>query len=330
MDRVFDAIVPRAVGAVDPDDLIDRVDLDALLARTDVDALVARIDVDGLIGRVDVDAIVQRVDIDALMARVDIDALMARVDIDGLMARVDVDGLIGRVDIDALVQRVDLDATLEGVDVRGLMSRAGIDQMVAEAATGVAVRTLDVARRRIHRLDLLVLSVVDRLLGRRRSPAPADPSGLVGAGPLARVLGFLLDSLVVSVAFSGLLLLGSLLVELFTGRSFDPAANGGPGWGLAFLGWWFTYLTASVGLGGRTVGKAVLGLQVVAADGTGAGVRRAAVRAVAFPFSFVLGLGFLPAVVGRRRRAVHDLVAGTREVVAWTPRSAQSPQISGT
>jgi uncharacterized RDD family membrane protein YckC len=321
MDRVFDAIVPRAVGAVDPDDLIDRVDLDAVLARTDIDALMARIDVDGLIGRVDVNAIVQRVDIDALMARVDIDALMARVDVDGLIGRVDIDGLVGRVD---------LDAVLEGVDVRGLMSRAGIDQMVAEAATGVAVRTLDVARRRIHRLDRLVLAVVDRLLGRRRSPAPADPSGLVGAGPLARVLGFLLDSLVVSVAFSGLLLLGSLLVELFTGRSFDPAANGGPGWGLAFLGWWFTYLTASVGLGGRTVGKAVLGLQVVAADGTGAGVRRAAVRAIAFPFSFVLGLGFVPAVVGRRRRALHDLIARTREVVAWTPRSAQRPQTSGT
>jgi uncharacterized RDD family membrane protein YckC len=323
MDRVFDAIVPRAVGAVDPDELIERVDLDALLARTDVDALVARIDLDALMARIDVDGIVRRVDIDALMARVDVDALMARVD---------VDALIGRVDIDALVQRVDLDATLASVDVRALVASAGIDQMVAEAATGVAVRTLDVARRRIHRLDALVLRAVDRLVRRRTTAAGGADAGapIVSAGPLARVLGFVVDSLVVSVAFSGLLLLSSLLLELFTGRTFDPAENGGPLWAGGFFAWWFVYLTASIGLGGATVGKALLGTQVRAASGGPAGVRRAAIRAIAFPFSFILGIGFIPAVVGSHRRALHDVISGTREVVSWAPRAGQRPQISGT
>lgn len=38
---------------------------------------------------------------------------------------------------------------------------------------------------------------------------------------------------------------------------------------------------------------------------------------MAFPFSFILGLGFLPVVFGRRGRAFHDHVAGTIEVVEW-------------
>jgi uncharacterized RDD family membrane protein YckC len=326
MDRVFDAIVPRAVGAVDPDDLIERIDLDQVLARTDIDALIQRVDVDALIQRVDVDGLVQRVDVDAVVARVDIDALMSRVDVDALMARVDVDALLARVDVDALVGRIDLDATLRSVDVRALVARAGIDQAVAEAATGIATRTLDVVRRRIHALDRLVLAAVDRVL---RRPRATDAVAAAPAGPLARTLGFLVDSIVVSTAFSALLLLGTLLVELFTGRTFDPAADGGPGWAAGFGLWWFTYLWASVALAGRTVGKGLLGLAVVAADGGPAGSRRAALRAVAFPFSFVLGLGFLPAVVGRRRRALHDHVAGTREVVASMPRGAQRPQTSG-
>ncbi|MEZ5140752.1 MAG: RDD family protein [Acidimicrobiales bacterium] len=91
--------------------------------------------------------------------------------------------------------------------------------------------------------------------------------------------------------------------------------DGGPGWALAFLAWWFTYLWACIGLGGRTVGKGLAGIRVVGADLAPAPARAALVRAVAFPFSFVLGLGFVPAVLGRRRRALHDLVAGTQELV---------------
>ena len=41
---VFGAVVPRAIDAVDLDEVLENVDLDALLARIDVDALIARID----------------------------------------------------------------------------------------------------------------------------------------------------------------------------------------------------------------------------------------------------------------------------------------------
>jgi len=290
MDRVFDAIVPRAVGAVDPDELLDRIDLDQLVERLDIERLMARIDVDALIQRVDVDAIVQRVDVDAI---------------------------VQRVDVDAIIRRVDIDAILAEVDIRGIVARAGIDQAIAETATGLAGRTLSLVQRRLHRLDALLLGAIDRVLGRRRDVdrRPAALGGLAPAGPFARLLGFVVDTVVVSTTFSLGVLLATSLLELFTSRTFDVRDDGGPGWALAFLAWWFTYLWACIGLGGRTVGKGLVGIRVVGADLAPAPARAALVRAVAFPFSFVLGLGFLPALLGRRRRALHDLVAGTQELV---------------
>ncbi len=352
IDRVFGAIVPKAVDAIDPDDLvqridldhlidrldvaavidrvdvgavIDRVDVDGLIQRVDVDGLIQRVDVDGLIQRVDVDGLIQRVDVDGLVGRIDLDALVGRLDLDALVGRLDVDALMSRVDVDALMQRVDLDALLSrvdlnavltDVDVRALAARAGIDQIVAEATTGLAARVLNTARRQVLAIDTVLCRIIDRVLRRAETSAPAG-EGLRPAGPLGRLLAFLADSAVVSVLFSLGVTLATFLVQLFTGRDFDPARNGGFGWALAYGGWWLLYLWLSIGVSGRTVGKGLVGLRVVATDGSAVGARRAALRTLAFPFSFILGLGFIPMVVGPRRRAAHDHVAGTLEVVEW-------------
>lgn len=276
VDRVLGALVPRAVGALDPDELLERIDVDALLQRMDVDALVAQIDVDALIGRVDVDAIVARVDVDALMARVDVDAL------------------VGRVDIAALV------------------ARAGIDQIVADATTGLAARSLALAQRQIAAIDAALLAGVDRVL--RRPTGPPGPLGRP-AGPLARLLAVVVDSAVVSATFSlGVLLIGTLF-GLFTGTRFDIVDDGGPGWAAAFAAWWFTYLWLGVAVAGRTVGKGLIGLRVVDRNGGAVPSRRAAMRAIFLPVSLIAGLGLLPGLLGRQRRALHDLVAGTLVLV---------------
>ena len=60
-------------------------------------------------------------------------------------------------------------------------------------------------------------------------------------------------------------------------------------------------------------------------SGEPVGPGAAVVRTVVFPLSFVGGLGFVPAVVGRQRRALHDLAAGTKEIVDWGPRQAELP-----
>jgi uncharacterized RDD family membrane protein YckC len=271
VDMVFGAVVPRAIDAVDLDEVLEQVDLDALLARIDVDALIARIDVDGLIGRID---------LDALLARIDMPALVAR---------------------------------------------AGIDQVVADATTGIATRTLDLVRRQLFGLDVVVLRAVDRLLRREPQPAPDLVAGPPPAGPLSRLSGFLVDSAVVSTAFSLVVLLGNTLADLFTNRSIDVQDQGGPLWAVLFFGWWFVYLWAGVAISGRTVGKILVGLKVVSLPGGAVGPARSAIRAVVFPFSFILGLGFIPAIVGRQRRALHDHAAGTREVVDWGRRQAKLP-----
>jgi uncharacterized RDD family membrane protein YckC len=316
--RLFGAIVPRAVDAVDPDSLIDKVDIDALVQRVDLDALLERVDIDSLLTRIDVDGIVQRVDVDALMGRVDIDALMARVDIDALMARVDVDALMGRIDLDDLLGRV---------DIRALVLRAGIDEIVAEASTGVAARTLDLVRRQLVGLDVVLLGGVDRLLRRPRLALPAGELSATGrpAGPLSRLLGFLVDSFIVSTLFGIFVTLVGAMLDLFLASDVDLSEGTSVGWAAAFLTWWFLYLWLSLELAGRTVGKALVGLRVVSAPGGPLGPGRAALRTLVFPISFVLGLGFVPAVVRRDRRALHDLVAGSAEVVDWGDREARVP-----
>lgn len=337
------AIVPRAVDALDPDELLerldldavlarvdlnlllDRLDLDAVLARLDLDQLMAKIDVGALIARVDVNALMNDVDVDALITRVDLDRLMQSVDIDGVVSRVDLDRLMQSVDVDALVGRIDVNALVDDVDVAALVARAGIDQIVSDATSGIATRTLDMARRQLLGIDMVMLRLVDRTLRR-----PAASQLVAGdqrpAGPLSRVLGFLIDSVTVSATFGlGVSLIG-YLVGLFSGEALDQSSGDFAfAWLGAYLAWWFTYLWTTIAIAGRTLGKGLVGLKVVAVDGSTLRPGAAARRAVAFPVSLILGLGFIPAIVGKERRAAHDYFAGSREIVDWGPRPVTPP-----
>jgi hypothetical protein len=79
-------------------------------------------------------------------------------------------------------------------------------------------------------------------------------------------------------------------------------------------------------LTGRTVAKAVVGLRVVRRDGSPLRVRQAVVRVLVLPISFILlGLGLIGAVFGRHRRTLHDLAAGSVEVIDWGDRPAALP-----
>jgi uncharacterized RDD family membrane protein YckC len=82
------------------------------------------------------------------------------------------------------------------------------------------------------------------------------------------------------------------------------------------------YLAAFVAASGQTIGKMAAGTRVVSADaGAGEGDRvsleQAALRAaVSVVSALPLGLGFLPALFSRERRALHDRLADTRVVKA--------------
>jgi uncharacterized RDD family membrane protein YckC len=88
--------------------------------------------------------------------------------------------------------------------------------------------------------------------------------------------------------------------------------------------WLFIYFAYSWAVTGKTFGMAVLGIRVLRDDGEAAGARRAIVRTLALPLSFLLcGLGFLGILVGEQRRALHDVIAGTCVVYSWDARAAR-------
>jgi uncharacterized RDD family membrane protein YckC len=74
---------------------------------------------------------------------------------------------------------------------------------------------------------------------------------------------------------------------------------------------------------GQTVGKMLVGVRVVALDGGALGFGPALLRSFAYLVSFLpLGAGFIVAGLRRDKRALHDLLAGSR--VERLPRRAEA------
>jgi uncharacterized RDD family membrane protein YckC len=93
---------------------------------------------------------------------------------------------------------------------------------------------------------------------------------------------------------------------------------------IAAVVWEFLYFAYQWTLSGKTIGMAVLGIRVVAADGSPIGVKGAVIRTLALPLSFlVFGLGFLGILTNRHRYALHDRLAGTAVVYSWDARASR-------
>lgn len=76
-----------------------------------------------------------------------------------------------------------------------------------------------------------------------------------------------------------------------------------------------SYFCAFTAVGGQTIGKMAAGIRVVTCDNGTLDAAHACRRTLAATASAsLLGLGYLPALVGSEHRALHDLMAGTRVV----------------
>jgi uncharacterized RDD family membrane protein YckC len=115
------------------------------------------------------------------------------------------------------------------------------------------------------------------------------------------------------------------VIFIFVERSFVFAGrlvhgvSGADVWSAASLVSFFTLLFTgaySVTLhatGGQTIGKLLVGVRVVALDGGVPTVGQAFLRWLGYGLSALpFGLGYLMAGLRRDRRALHDLLAGTR------------------
>jgi uncharacterized RDD family membrane protein YckC len=93
---------------------------------------------------------------------------------------------------------------------------------------------------------------------------------------------------------------------------------------VVFFLWEFLYYAFYWTSTGKTPGMLLLGVEVVGQDGSRTGTKRGLIRTLAFPLSFILlGLGFLGILLGRDRRALHDVIAGTAVVYCWDAREAR-------
>jgi uncharacterized RDD family membrane protein YckC len=298
-----------------------------------------QIDTNDLVDAIDVDVIAARIDLDALLERIDVDSLAARLDLDALLERIDLDALIERVDVDGLAARMDLDALIGRLDMARLTAGAGQD---------VAVSGLDLVRRQILRADATVDGVVDRVLRRepgQRPEAPgrlaevaADPgAGELGphelqrrdvsghyAGPVTRALSVVADVAAVLALNAGFV----AVVAFFFGTilDVDPSPQAVTILSVISLaGVFLAWFWIPVALFGRTLAMAVLGIAVVRRDGGVASGTRAFVRALVMPVSLFVPILFLGLVLGKERRTLHDLVAGTTVVYDWGAREAEQP-----
>jgi uncharacterized RDD family membrane protein YckC len=157
-------------------------------------------------------------------------------------------------------------------------------------------------------------------------PAPLSaPQNLRGhyAGFASRFIAFVIDFVLSIAVFELALAAISFAASVLTGTSIH--FNRGYLWVvLAFFAWEFVYYAYSWTASGRTPGMMIVGVQVVGQDGSHVGTKRGLVRTLAFPLSFLLlGLGFLGILLGRDRRALHDVIAGTAVVYAWDAREAR-------
>ena len=143
------------------------------------------------------------------------------------------------------------------------------------------------------------------------------------AGAVSRFLAYVIDVAASSAVFAVTLAAVSYAATVVTGRQIS--------WNRAndvvaalFVAWQFLYFGYSWAASGKTFGMAIVGIRVVRDDGAILDPWRGALRALAFPLSFLLlGLGFAGILVQRERRALHDLIAGSAVVYAWDARAAR-------
>lgn len=132
----------------------------------------------------------------------------------------------------------------------------------------------------------------------------------------SRTLAILIDLFVMVTMLYFILLFGALALG-FALSGFDE----GPGWVvvvlillLNFLVLWGYPVASETLLGGRTAGKAAMGLRVVTTDGAPIRFRHAAIRGLFAFIDFYLFLGIpalVAALVTKRGQRLGDLAAGT-------------------
>ena len=142
------------------------------------------------------------------------------------------------------------------------------------------------------------------------------------AGAFTRLAAFAIDWFVLTALYGALVAGAQWFATALLGFELRIGGENRWVWIVGFGVWAYLYMAVGLTITGRTPGKGLLGLKVVTRAGEPIGAGRASLRVLAEPLSFVaFGLG----VIGRERRALHDVIAGTAVVYDWGDRPAELP-----
>ena len=177
---------------------------------------------------------------------------------------------------------------------------------LAEQSASFAAETAAAGRRRAAGLDDAAERGPRRLFGRAGDVAARSRYG----GVATRAFAFAVDAalvtcgLLVATALAGLA--ASLVGGVGQGRLADALV--GAGWllvaGVYFAGFWATV--------GQTPGMRLLRVRVLSPAGGPPGIGRSLLRLAGLALAIApCFAGFLPILFDRRRRGLHDLLAGT-------------------
>jgi uncharacterized RDD family membrane protein YckC len=133
------------------------------------------------------------------------------------------------------------------------------------------------------------------------------------AGPVSRMLAYLLDTLIVSVLFTGATVAIGMIASFIGAEAHRLALAAASAYLLVLPAMLAIYCALFWLLAGRTPGMAVLGLRVVAVRARPVSWLSVLVRALVLAY---FPIGALWALVDRRRQAVHDKLARTTVIRA--------------
>lgn len=140
-------------------------------------------------------------------------------------------------------------------------------------------------------------------------------------GPVVQPAGFWIRLAAHIVDQIILFLVLQIVLFMKVGQESAWLFNPGPGWQTIDLLWNMAvplaietiYFTVAIGIWARTIGKALVRVKVVRADGSRVSAARALGRYVAYLLNWLtFGLSFLVIAFSREKRGLHDRIADTR------------------
>jgi uncharacterized RDD family membrane protein YckC len=138
------------------------------------------------------------------------------------------------------------------------------------------------------------------------------------AGPVSRMIAYVLDTLIVSVIFTGVTVALGMMASFIGAEAHRLALAAASAYLIVLPAILAIYCGLFWLLAGRTPGMALLGLRVVAVRSRPMSWLSAFVRALVLAY---FPIGALWALVDRRRQAVHDKLARTTVIrVIHVPR----------